>query len=111
LDGWLASLDAALGAASSVDPFSGLDTALGAASTVDPSSSLDTALSGASIVDPASATDPFTAFWQGLEQDWISSPFGSQVDGSLNAWAAQADPAAFSAAAGDPTAGACVADL
>ena len=36
LDGWLASLDAALGAASSVDPASSLDAALGAASSVDP---------------------------------------------------------------------------
>ncbi len=49
----------------------------------------------------ASATDPTTAFWQGLEQDWINSSFGKQVDSSLNAYMAQADPAA------DPTGGAC----
>ena len=73
LDSWMSSLDAALGAASTADPTSGLDAALGAASS--------------------SAADPFASFWQGLEQDWISSPFGSQVDGALNAWAAQADPA------------------
>src|SRR5689334_11329586 len=66
-------------------------------------SSLDTALGAGSAVDAASATDPFASFWQGLEQDWINSPFGGQVDGMLNTWYAQADPAA----AGDPSAGAC----
>ncbi|MCV7059848.1 hypothetical protein H7I76_03835 [Mycolicibacterium vaccae] len=26
------------------------------------------------------STDPFTAFIQDLQQDWITSPFGQQVD-------------------------------
>ena len=42
----------------------------------------------------AATTDSSTSFLQGLEQDWINSPFGQQVDSSLNTWAAQADPAA-----------------
>src|SRR6201996_9808276 len=56
LDGWLASLDASLGAASAVDPTSGVDAALSAASTVDPASSVDAALTGASALDTTSAT-------------------------------------------------------
>jgi hypothetical protein len=46
----------------------------------------------------SSGPDPFTAFVQGLEQDWINSPFGTQFDTSLNTWAAQADASAFNAA-------------
>src|ERR1700730_5869989 len=49
----------------------------------------------------AATTDSSTAFWQGLEQSWINSPFGQQVDSSLNTWFSQANPAA------DPTGGAC----
>src|ERR1700761_2550581 len=74
MDTWMASLDASLGAASAVDATSGVDAALGAAST--------------------SAADPFSAFWQGLEQDWITSPFVTQVDPMLNSCFAQATPAA-----------------
>ena len=51
LDGWLASLDSALGAASTVDPTSGLDAALGAASTADPTSGVEAAVTGASALD------------------------------------------------------------
>ncbi|HEX3448899.1 MAG TPA: hypothetical protein VHS97_11630, partial [Isosphaeraceae bacterium] len=54
----------------------------------------------------AAAADSSTAFWQGLEQSWINSSFGQQVDTSLNTWFAQADPTALHAAA-DPTGGAC----
>src|SRR5580692_5678646 len=42
----------------------------------------------------ASAADSTSAFWQGLEQDWINSDFGQQVDTGLNSWFEQADPAA-----------------
>ena len=42
----------------------------------------------------ASVTDSTSAFWQGLEQDWINSDFGQQVDTGLNSWFEQADPAA-----------------
>ena len=83
MDGWMASLDAAFSTTSAVDPASALEGALGAASTVGSSA----------------AADPFAAFWQGLEQDWITSPFGSQVDTVLNTWAEQANPAAVEAAA------------
>ena len=38
-------------------------------------------------------TDSSTTFLQGIEQEWINSSFGQQFDTSLNAWAAQADPA------------------
>lgn len=34
------------------------------------------------------ATNPLNSFVQGLEQDWINSPFGQQVDSQLNSWAA-----------------------
>src|SRR5580693_6727292 len=44
----------------------------------------------------ASATDSSSAFWQGLEQDWINSSFGQQIDSGLNSWYDQVDPAASS---------------
>ena len=93
LDGWLASLDSALGAASTVDPTSGLDTALSAASTLDPTSGVDAALTGASALDTTSATTPFAEFMQSLEQDWINSSFGTHVDTVLNTWAEHANHA------------------
>src|SRR5580698_4134406 len=99
LDGWVASLDSALGAASTVDPTSGLDTALSAASTVDPTSSVDAALTGASALDTTSATTPFAEFMQGLEQGWINSSFGTHFDTALNTWAAHADPAVVTSGA------------
>src|SRR5258708_24748020 len=43
----------------------------------------------ASVADSTSST-----FWQGLEQSWINSDFGQQVDAGLNSWFDQADPAA-----------------
>ncbi|MGB7870398.1 MAG: hypothetical protein WBM01_19350, partial [Mycobacterium sp.] len=45
-----------------------------------------------------SAADTSSTFIQSLEQDWINSSFGQQVDSALNTWAAQVDPAATSAA-------------
>ena len=61
-------------------------------------SSLDTVFSGSfafSDTGSAAATaDSSTSFLQGLEQDWINSPSGQQVDSALNTWAAQSDPAA-----------------
>ena len=41
-----------------------------------------------------SVADHVVDFLQGLEQDWINSSFGQQVDSALNSWAEQADPAA-----------------
>src|ERR1700761_1100422 len=90
MTGWLANLDSALAAASSVDASS----LAGAAATAE-SSSL-----GALSTDVGSATstaNPFDTWLHGLEQDWMNSPLGQQVDGSLNAWFAQADPSAVSA--------------
>ena len=45
--------------------------------------------SAASVADSTSST-----FLQGLEQAWISSDFGQQIDAGLNSWFDQADPAA-----------------
>src|ERR1700761_7944682 len=92
LDGWLASLDASLGAASAVDPTSGVDAALSAVSTADPASSVDAALTGASALDTTSATTPFAEFMNNLEQGWINSSFGGHVDTVLNNWADHANP-------------------
>src|SRR6201992_3230405 len=61
----------------------------------------DTGAAAGDAGSAAAAVDPSTAFWQGLEQDWINSTFGQQVDSALNTWFAQADPAATT------TAGAC----
>jgi hypothetical protein len=65
-------------------------------------SSFDALFSGSSALSEAgsaaSTIDSSSSFLQGLEQEWINSSFGSQVDSSLNTWAAQADPSAFSAA-------------
>src|SRR5258707_110487 len=40
----------------------------------------------------ASAADSTSAFWQGLEQSWINSDFGQQVDSGLNSWFEQVAP-------------------
>src|SRR5580693_726228 len=43
----------------------------------------------------ASVTDSTSSTWlQGLEQAWINSDFGQQVDSGLKSWFDQADPAA-----------------
>ena len=76
--GWLANVDSALAAASAFDPSSAASS-LGALST---------------DVSSASGADPFSTFVQGLEQDWMNSPLGQQVDSSVNAWFNQVDPAA-----------------
>ena len=76
--GWLASLDSLSGVSSSMLP--------------DTSSALSD--SGST----ASAADSSSSFLQGLEQDWINSSFGQQLDASLNTWAAQPEPSAVSTA-------------
>src|ERR1700722_13616399 len=99
MTGWLANLDSALAAASSVDASS----LAGAAATAE-SSSL-----GALSTDVGSATstaNPFDTGLQGLEQGWMNSSFGQQVDTALNDWFNQADPAAANPA-DDSAAGAC----
>src|ERR1700733_6970343 len=45
----------------------------------------------ASVTDSSSAS-----FWQGIEQAWINSSFGSQIDTSLNSYFDQVDTAASS---------------
>ena len=61
-------------------------------------SSFDAVFSGSSALSDSgsavSAADSSTSFLQGLEQDWMNSSFGQQVDSALNTWAAQSDPAA-----------------
>jgi hypothetical protein len=54
---------------------------------------------GAADVGSVAAANPADAWLQGLEQAWIGSSFGQQVDTALNDWFNQVDPAA------DPTAG------
>src|SRR5581483_3816647 len=51
---------------------------LGNASSLDALFSGQTSLASDSGAGAAAATDPSTAFWQGLEQDWINSPLGQQ---------------------------------
>lgn len=58
-------------------------------------------LGSLSDVGSVAPTSPFDALLHGLEQDWINSGFGQQVDTALNDWFNQVDPSA------DPTAGAC----
>ena len=64
--------------------------------------SLETGALGAHAVDAAgtgtSGVDAWTLSIQNLEQDWINSSFGQQVDTSLNTWFAQAFLAAYSGA-------------
>jgi hypothetical protein len=55
---------------------------------------------GAADVGSVAAASPADAWLQGLEQAWIGSSIGQQVDTALNDWFNQVDPAA------DPTAGA-----
>ena len=52
-------------------------------------------------VGSVAAANPADAWLQGLEQAWIGSSFGQQVDTALNDWFNQVDPSA------DPTTGAC----
>jgi hypothetical protein len=54
----------------------------------------------AADVGSGAAANPADAWLQGLEQAWINSSFGQQVDTALNDWFNQVDPSA------DPTAGA-----
>ncbi|MGB6205575.1 MAG: hypothetical protein WBF82_01200, partial [Mycobacterium sp.] len=59
-------------------------------SSFDAAFSASTADTGSAV----SAADSSTSFLHGLEQDWLNSSFGQQVDSAMNTWAAQADPAA-----------------
>src|SRR5271155_129811 len=91
---WVANLDSGLAAASSVDPSSLAGAAATAESTSLGSLSTD--------VSSASAASPSDTFVQGLEQDWMNSSLGQQVDSSLNAWFNQVDPSAAANSAADP---------
>ena len=72
----------------------GLESLFGDLSSVSSAVALpESAAATTDLGSAASTADSFSSFWQGLEQEWINSSFGTQVDSSLNAWAAQADPA------------------
>ncbi len=97
-------IEPAIAASSGISPTefldpSVLDAALSALATptgwdtvFSDMSSITTSVAG--LPDAGAAVSGWSSLLQGLEQDWINSPLGSQVDGVLNAWAAQADPAA-----------------
>lgn len=77
-----------------------------ALSGIGPTAALDLGAVGSHAADAGSlglgaAASPADSWLQGLEQDWINSALGQQVDSALNAWFNQVEPAA------DPTAGAC----
>src|SRR3984957_8184585 len=95
-------LNSILSSVTSFDTLLGIDpSALGDVATVAPSGweSLfgDFTNPVSDVGTAASATDSSSAFWQGLEQDWINSSFGQQIDSGLNSWYDQVDPAASSA--------------
>src|SRR5277367_1257793 len=69
------SFDALLG----IDPTAGLDVAAVAPSGWE-SLFGDFSAPVSDVGTAASVADSSSAFWQGLEQDWIGSSFGSQVD-------------------------------
>ena len=58
-------------------------------------------LGSLSDLGSVAAANPADAWLQGLEQAWINSSFGQQVDTILNDWFNQVDPSAY------PTADAC----
>src|ERR1700744_368679 len=107
-------LNSILGSVTSFDTLLGIDpSSLGDVATVAPSgweglfgdftSPVSDAGTAASVGDSSSST-----FLQGLEQAWINSSFGQQVDTSLNSWFDQADPSAAQGLAADSSAaGAC----
>src|ERR1700744_3724030 len=107
-------LNSILGSVTSFDTLLGIDpSSLGDVATVAPSgweglfgdftSPVSDAGTAASVGDSSSST-----FLQGLEQGWINSSFGQQVDTSLNSWFDQADPSAAQGLAADSSAaGAC----
>ena len=72
--------------------FSSLDSLFGASSSVA-SVVPDTSSAASDISSAASSADYSNTFVQGLEQDWITSPFGTEVDNAINTMAAKADPA------------------
>ena len=75
---------------------SGMSDAL---SGIDPAVALDLGAVGSHAADAGNlglgaAASPADSWLQGLEQAWINSALGQQVDSSLNAWLNQVDPAA-----------------
>ncbi|MGB7870776.1 MAG: alkaline phosphatase family protein [Mycobacterium sp.] len=52
-------------------------------------------------VGSVAAANPADAWLQGLEQAWLGSSFGQQVDAALNDWFNQVDPSADPAAGAD----------
>ncbi len=59
-------------------------------------------LGSLSDLSSAAAANPVDAWLQGLEQDWIGSSFGQQVDTALNGWFNQVGPTADVTAAAQP---------
>jgi hypothetical protein len=67
--------------------FGSVSSVLGTGNSVVPET-------GAAVSVPSAAgADVWSNFAQSLEQDWASSPFGTQVDNALNAFAEKIDPA------------------
>src|ERR1700753_3952649 len=58
-------------------------------------------LGSLSDVGSGAAANPADAWLQGLEQAWLGSSFGQQVDAALNDWFNQVDPSADPAAGAD----------
>lgn len=104
-------LDPIISSLASIDPTLGADlstlvgdfTTSGNSAVVDFSTVLGASTSVASLVPDtssavpdsgaaAASADSWSAFTQGLEQDWITSSYGSQVDSMLNTWAEKVDP-------------------
>jgi len=72
--------------------FSSLDSLFGASSSVA-SVVPDTSSAASDTSSAASSADSWNTFIQGLEQDWITSPSGTEVDNAINTMAEKADPA------------------
>src|SRR3984957_9613746 len=92
LTGVLADFTTSSGWDSVLADFSSLDSLFGASSSVA-SVVPDTSSAASDISSAASSADYWNTFIQGSEQDWITSPFGTEVDNAINAMAAKADPA------------------
>src|ERR1700758_394553 len=72
--------------------FSNLDSLFGASSSVASVVS-ETSAAASETSSAASSADSWSTYLHGLEQDWITSPFGTEVDNAMNTMAEKADPA------------------
>ncbi|MGO9548591.1 MAG: hypothetical protein ACLPRW_03680, partial [Mycobacterium sp.] len=101
----LSSIDPTLGAdvgtlagdlTGSWDPLvgglNGVDSALGAASSAAGVVPDFGSAAGAAASDTSAGADAWSTVSQGLEQDWITSQFGTEVDSSINTLVDKVDP-------------------